>query len=100
MLFNVHDKLAKDLALEDDIDQSESGSTLISIIMKDDRLFCVNTGDSRAILVCFDKKWSVKNISRDHRPEDADEVVRIKSHGGRVARAKDSNNKDVGPLRI
>jgi serine/threonine protein phosphatase PrpC len=65
------------------------------------KLFCVNVGDSRAI-VCkiTDEGLKTQAISRDQKPCQADEAARIVACGGRVDSFRDQNRQPIGPLRV
>ena len=39
-------------------------------------------------------------MSRDHKPGDRDESIRIKMHGGRIEPYRDENNEFIGPERV
>jgi serine/threonine protein phosphatase PrpC len=58
-----------------------SGSCIISIIFKNDLLYCANIGDSRAIISI---KNTIKPLSFDHKPYNSIETKRIESAGGTV----------------
>ena len=52
-----------------------------------DRLFCANSGDSRAIAVATStgsKELHVTALSRDHKPSEKDEADRVIKAGGRI----------------
>ena len=67
------------------IDATFSGTTCVWAWLSRRSIVCANSGDSRAILCSQDKSgWTVKNISRDHKPEDPDEALRIRRCGGRI----------------
>jgi serine/threonine protein phosphatase PrpC len=78
-----------------------SGSTCVSIMTLGQKLFCVNVGDSRAI-VCkiVDDKLKTQAVSRDQKPCQADEAARIIQCGGRVDSFRDQNRQPIGPLRV
>ena len=85
------------------IDSTYSGSTCVSILFTPIRVFCVNVGDSRCILGKFldkEKKWISKNLSRDHKPSEPDEMQRIKKSGGIVESYRDNLGNFVGPERV
>ena len=47
------------------------------------------------------KNGRVKQLSRDHKPSDADESVRIKERGGRIEAFKDAyTGEEMGPQRV
>uniref|UniRef100_A0A182QBY2 protein-serine/threonine phosphatase n=1 Tax=Anopheles farauti TaxID=69004 RepID=A0A182QBY2_9DIPT len=58
-----------------------SGSTAVAVLIKDNRLYCANAGDSRAI-ACIDGRLDV--LSFDHKPTNETEKERICSAGGYV----------------
>uniref|UniRef100_A0A182MGN0 protein-serine/threonine phosphatase n=1 Tax=Anopheles culicifacies TaxID=139723 RepID=A0A182MGN0_9DIPT len=58
-----------------------SGSTAVVVLIKDNRLYCANAGDSRAI-ACVDGHLDV--LSFDHKPTNEKERERISSAGGYV----------------
>ena len=45
-------------------------------------------------------EWRVKELSRDHKPDDPGEKERILDHYGRVAHYKDAKGNDIGPARV
>ena len=52
-------------------------------------LVCANSGDSRAILCSFiDGRWTVKHLSRDHKPDEPDEAARVRRTGGRIEQSR------------
>ncbi|XP_035900029.1 probable protein phosphatase 2C T23F11.1 [Anopheles stephensi] len=58
-----------------------AGSTAVVVLIKDNRLYCANAGDSRAI-ACVDGRLDV--LSFDHKPTNEKERERISSAGGYV----------------
>ena len=70
------------LVLESKIDLTFSGSTVVGCYLLQDKLYCCNVGDSRAIIGSYDertKKWSAKELSNDHKPsvrQEADRIIR------------------------
>lgn len=58
-----------------------SGCTGVIILIIGDRIICANIGDSRAIL---SRKKTAICLSKDHKPTNSDEKVRIKEAGGIV----------------
>ena len=83
------------------LDVRFSGSTCVSMMTLGQKLFCVNVGDSRAI-VCkiTGDKIKTQAISRDQKPCQADEAARILASGGRVDSFRDQNKQPIGPLRV
>lgn len=96
------------LELVSDVDYNLSGSTGVFVIVYGTTLFCANVGDSRAILgrsevrkrpgvvterreslaksriTCEHRRYSVVQISFDHKPRRPDEKERLLSCGARV----------------
>jgi len=68
-----------------------SGCTCVAVYMKGKTLYVANSGDSRAVMACDSggPKLTAKDLSRDHKPDDADEMARIKQWGGFVSPAPD-----------
>ncbi|KAL4452856.1 hypothetical protein ABPG74_002421 [Tetrahymena malaccensis] len=87
--------------LESKIDCTFSGSTFVCVLMIDDKIWCANTGDSRAIL-CKQTKalWNAEPLSTDHKADDPEEKKRIEACGGRVDSYRDYNGDPVGPARV
>ena len=85
------------------IDSSYSGSTCVSILFTPNKLYCINVGDSRSVLGKYlekEKKWISMNLSRDHKPSEPDEMLRIKKFGGIVESYRDNFGNFVGPERV
>lgn len=61
-----------------------SGSTccMILIDLANKQIVCANVGDSRAIMCDF--KGNAVALSRDHKPNEDDEMKRIQDNGGTV----------------
>ena len=78
--FNTHRQL-----LESKIECSFSGTTTVSLLIINKKLYCANVGDSRAILgSCKKGEWTVKALSEDQKPDSPFEKARILEAGGRV----------------
>jgi len=78
-----------------------SGSTCVSVMILGQKLFCSNVGDSRGIVVKLnDGKIQAQAISRDQKPDQADEAARIHRCGGRIDSFRDHNKEPIGPLRV
>lgn len=73
------------LAFDHDIrtknQHNQSGSTAISVLIRDNKIYCGNVGDSRAIASVAGE---VELLSNDHKPNTHDEHLRIISAGGWV----------------
>ena len=76
---------------------STSGTTASVAIIRKDRMFVANVGDSTAVLAVsdkvkvFDHGEGIKAIqlTSDHKPEYPDERIRIENIGGKVLRSTD-----------
>jgi len=83
------------------IDAKFSGSTLVSVLISDQQLWCANVGDSRAILVrCTNNTWTAHPLSNDHKPGNTGEFERIINSGGRVEPYQDPEGNPIGPDRV
>lgn len=84
----TNNKLNKDSGIETDLRlylYLYSGSTCCSVIFLPERLICANVGDSRAVIGSFESGvWKAHNLSRDHKPDDKEELKRILACKGRV----------------
>lgn len=58
-----------------------AGSTAVVVLIKNNRLYCANAGDSRAI-ACINGE--VETLSLDHKPNNEAETKRIHEGGGYV----------------
>ena len=74
------------LHVNNDIDDSLSGTTAISIYFDGPRMFICNVGDSRAIITSLqaDGRLVAKPLSSDQTPYRKDERERVKKYGARV----------------
>ncbi|XP_058823578.1 probable protein phosphatase 2C T23F11.1 [Topomyia yanbarensis] len=66
---------------DESLKEQMAGSTAVAVVIKNDRLYCANAGDSRAI-ACIGGKLDV--LSFDHKPNNPSELERIKKAGGYV----------------
>ena len=80
-------------------DPNFSGTTCCTILMNGNKIISANCGDSRAIIV--GKNNRIKVLSRDHKPDDADERSRITFNGGRIEAFRDCfSGEEMGPKRV
>ena len=83
------------------IDVNFSGSTTVTVLLFNTRLWCANVGDSRAIIGKFkNNSWVPLALSRDHKPDLPKEKERILASGGRVDTFRDPYGNQVGPYRV
>lgn len=70
------------------INYMTSGTTCVCVYMRGKKLYVANCGDSRAVMAVKDpddaSKFTAKDLSRDHKPDDPEEMARIKEWGGFV----------------
>ena len=89
------------LNTDERIDSTFSGSTCSSLIYSPKKIITINVGDSRCILGKYNnEKWFPKILTRDHKPNEKDELDRIISSGGKVEPLKDPYGNFVGPARV
>ena len=89
------------LNTDERIDSTFSGSTCVTVLFTPTRLICINVGDSRCIMGKFNNnKWYSKNLTRDHKPSEPDEMERIIASGGKVEAYRDNFGNFVGPERV
>ena len=84
------------------IDCTLSGSTCTSIILNQEKIICINLGDSRTVLARYENgKYTAINLSNDHKPNLKEEKKRILLNGGRIKPFYDEKTKKfLGPDRI
>ncbi|EGR31955.1 protein phosphatase 2c, putative [Ichthyophthirius multifiliis] len=88
---------------QSNIDSYLSGSTFVSVFIHENKLYCSNAGDSRAIVGKQTKGASnffFQNISTDHKPNLEREKFRILKAGGRIQQQRDLSGQPIGPLRV
>ena len=102
-------------------DVNFSGSTAVTVFLIGKKLVCANVGDSRAILASYklpreikgiqlpeefnslpsdERIWLALPLSRDHKPDDDEELKRIIESNGRVEPFKEPDGEAVGPCRV
>ena len=89
--------IENNLNCETEIDNTFSGTTCVLVINICDKLIVFNIGDSRAIMICDNKK--IISLSKDHKPLDEIEKKRIESKGGEIHQLKDGDEY-YGPYRV
>ena len=75
--------LDTDVKMQEDeaMHQDSSGATAVVVYIKDNKVYCANAGDSRAIL---SEGGEVFELSHDHKPNNGPEHQRINKAGGYV----------------
>ncbi|KAJ9589005.1 hypothetical protein L9F63_017700, partial [Diploptera punctata] len=66
---------------EESLKDELAGTTAVAIVLKDNKLYCANVGDSRAIASVG---GHVEVLSLDHKPGNDAEIKRIQAAGGWV----------------
>lgn len=95
-------ELEKELIQNNTIDTSLSGTTAVVSVLRGNKLFVANIGDSRIIkgsAVGDSGRVQAHDLSIDHKPDDERETKRITSMGGRVFAMKYDDGID-GPARV
>ena len=64
-----------------------SGSCATVVMIIDEMAYVVNVGDSRC-LMSLDAGSQIAVLSRDHKPDDEQERVRIQAAGGKIYRTQ------------
>lgn len=62
-----------------------SGSCATVVMIIDEMIYVINVGDSRAIM-SIDAGAQIGVLSRDHKPDDELEKIRIQAAGGKIYR--------------
>ena len=82
---NLHYDFLKQRLHESAIDDSNSGTTALTVLIKDSNLLIANIGDCRCVIVStVDGKLSARALTNDQTPHRKDELERIKKAGGLV----------------
>ena len=68
---------------DEQIKEQMAGSTAICCLIRDNKLYCANAGDSRAIA---SRKGALVTLSSDHKPNNPEEMDRIYNAGKFAAR--------------
>jgi len=79
-----------DTTLADHVDASVSGTTAVACLIRGNHMWLANSGDSRAIIARQKPNSTALKaveLTRDHKPDCADEMRRILSMGGHVTPA-------------
>ena len=91
-LKNTISSLSQDLSKCSSIDSIFSGSTGVIVLVHEHFCICGNVGDSRAVLGNhLNSTWTLYPLSKDHKPDDLEEKMRIESMGGVVEQVKGKN---------
>lgn len=73
-----------------------SGSCAIVLLCVNEEFYVANVGDSRAIMSA-DSGKKMFLLSRDHRPDNENEVARIQANGGSIYQTQSVQQVPVAP---
>ena len=91
----------KNLISNTNIDSSLSGSTCISLLFYENLIISANLGDSRAVMgKLIENRWDYEILSRDHKPSEIDEILRIKYKNGEIHPYINEEGKFSGKNRV
>lgn len=87
---------------EQEFDSELSGTTCVTIVVKENKVYIANAGDSRVVIgrKNSEELWEPYQLSRDHKPELEEEHQRIIRNRGRVFPFRDNFGNFVGPHRV
>ena len=99
---NEFKKINNEIYDNKNIESRMSGTTVSSIIITPEKIISINLGDSRSILFKYENGfYTYKNMTRDHKPSEKDESLRIINNNGRIKRCYDEElKKYLGPERV
>lgn len=72
--------------------ESFAGCTANVVLITETEIYCANAGDSRSILSV---KGKADPLSIDHKPEDEEELKRIRKGGGDVWEGRVNGNLNL-----
>ena len=89
------------------IDALDSGTTSVTAVKRGNEIWCANVGDSRAVLARESSgrgggsQLRAVELSRDHKPNDREEMARVKQMGGQVEPSRAGmHGAYMGPHRV
>ncbi|XP_022912769.1 probable protein phosphatase 2C T23F11.1 [Onthophagus taurus] len=74
-------EIDEDMREDEALKREQAGTTAVCVVIKDNKLFCANVGDSRAVASI---KGIAEPLSTDHKPCNVIEYNRITAAGGWV----------------
>ena len=92
----------KSLIEESKIDCSLSGTTCTTLLIYPEKIVSSNVGDTRAVIAQYENgQYNAKDLTRDHKPKELDEMKRIINSDGRIKQYTDpKTGKAIGPQKI
>ena len=99
---NEFKKINNEIYDNKNIESKMSGTTVSSLIITQDKILSINLGDSRSCLIKNENGlYTYKYLTRDHKPSEKDESLRIINNNGRIKRCYDEDlKKYLGPERV
>ena len=99
---NEFKKINNEIFDNKNIESKMSGTTVSSLIITQEKILSINLGDSRSCLIKKENNlYSYKYLTRDHKPSEKDESLRIINNNGRIKRCYDEDlKKYLGPERV
>ncbi|CAD5214892.1 unnamed protein product [Bursaphelenchus okinawaensis] len=82
-------KIDEDLRNDEETKEQMSGTTAVTVLIKDGKIYCGNAGDSRAVLC---EQGKAIPLSFDHKPTNDEETQRIVAAGGWVEAGRVNGN--------
>ena len=95
-------KINNEIYENKNIESIMSGTTVSSLILTSDKILSINLGDSRISIFREENGlYTYQNLTRDHKPNEKDENLRIINSNGRIKRCYDEElKKYIGPERV
>jgi serine/threonine protein phosphatase PrpC len=81
--------LDEELKQDEETKEQMSGTTAVTVLVKGNKLYCGNAGDSRAVI---SQRGKAVPLSVDHKPNDPEEMKRIIAAGGWVDACRVNGN--------
>jgi serine/threonine protein phosphatase PrpC len=79
-----------------EIDDSNSGTTALTVLIEDGNLLIANVGDCRCVIISsIDGKLSARALTQDQTPHRDDELKRIKKAGGLVMTSEQYDGEEA-----
>ena len=99
---DIFRKINNEIYENKNIESKMSGTTVSSLILTSEKIFSINLGDSRISIFREENGlYTYQNLTRDHKPNEKDENLRIINNNGRIKRCYDEElKKYIGPERV
>ena len=99
---DIFRKINNEIYENKNIESNMSGTTVSSLILTSEKIISINLGDSRISIFREENGlYTYQNLTRDHKPNEKDENIRIINNNGRIKRCYDEElKKYIGPERV